>query len=107
MTYLWSKNRLKLLNNNKLEDIWLNKEHHCWFSFQTLTQFLEKKGFSEVNYSYENLNPDLISLNDKNKFIIPSTAGYYCAIPLTTASGITGFVEFDSEFFVVDCNFEP
>ena len=50
---------------------------------------------NEVEYSYEKLNPDLISLNDKNKFIIPSTAGCYHAIPLTTASGITGFIEFD------------
>lgn len=56
---------------------------------------ISPENVSEVSYSYENLNPDLISLNDKNKFIIPSTAGYCCAIPLTTASGITGFVEFD------------
>jgi hypothetical protein len=52
---------------------------------------------NEIKYSYENLNPDLISLNDKNKLMIPSTAGYFYSIPLTTASGVTGFVEFDSD----------
>lgn len=48
----WSKRRLKLLRKNQIEKKWLNPEHFCWFSFQTLTQLLESKGFIEVEYSY-------------------------------------------------------
>ena len=48
----WSRNRLKLIKKEKKETEWLNPEHTCWFSFQTLKQLLERSGFSEVNYSY-------------------------------------------------------
>ena len=34
------------------EKEWLNKEHSCWFSFQTLKQLLERHGYDEVKYWY-------------------------------------------------------
>lgn len=48
----WSRNRLKLIKQGKLESEWLNPEHVCWFSFSTLKQLLKKKGYKEVEYSY-------------------------------------------------------
>jgi len=48
----WSKNRIKLIQSGNLENKWLNKEHVCWYSFETLKQLLERKGFEEVNYTY-------------------------------------------------------
>ena len=48
----WSRNRLKLINKGRKEAEWLNPEHTCWFSFQTLKQLLERSGFFEANYSY-------------------------------------------------------
>jgi len=48
----WSKHRIQLIKKGILEDKWINKEHTCWFSFQTLKQILERKGYEEINYSY-------------------------------------------------------
>lgn len=48
----WSKHRIKLIQSGILENKWLNKEHVCWYSFETLKQLLERKGFQEVNYTY-------------------------------------------------------
>lgn len=48
----WSKNRLKLIKQEKNESEWLNPEHICWFSHQTLKQLLERHGYSELYYGY-------------------------------------------------------
>lgn len=48
----WSKARLNLIKKGILEDTWLNKEHTCWYSFETLKQLLERKGFKEIKYDY-------------------------------------------------------
>lgn len=48
----WFSERLGLLSGNHLENEWLNIEHTCWFSFGTLKQLLERKGFSEFYYDY-------------------------------------------------------
>ena len=48
----WSRNRLKRVRRVENEADWLNPEHTCWFSFQTLKQLLERKGYSEVDYNY-------------------------------------------------------
>ncbi|RKZ84101.1 MAG: hypothetical protein DRR19_18175 [Candidatus Parabeggiatoa sp. nov. 1] len=48
----WSKTRINLIKKGVLEEKWLNKEHTCWFSFQTLKQLLERECFQEVNYGY-------------------------------------------------------
>lgn len=48
----WSKARVRLINKGILEKDWLNSEHTCWFTYQTLTQLLEGKGFIEDNYAY-------------------------------------------------------
>ena len=48
----WSLNRLKLIKRGILEDKWLNKEHVAWYSYQTLKQLLERKGYEEVFYDY-------------------------------------------------------
>jgi SAM-dependent methyltransferase len=48
----WSKNRLKLIRHGVPEKKWLNPEHTCWFSFQTLKQILERFNFEEFFYGY-------------------------------------------------------
>ncbi|GAB5410847.1 MAG: hypothetical protein BalsKO_32120 [Balneolaceae bacterium] len=48
----WSKNRLKLINRQVLESSWLNPEHTCWFSYQTLKQLLERYAYVEDFYGY-------------------------------------------------------
>lgn len=45
---LWVSN----MYNGITEEKWLNKEHVCWYSFQTLKQLLERHDYSEVKYSY-------------------------------------------------------
>jgi len=48
----WSWTRLKLLKRGILEKEWLNPEHTCWFSYGTLNNFLERKDYSKVYYTY-------------------------------------------------------
>jgi SAM-dependent methyltransferase len=48
----WSRQRMKLIRRGILENQWLNKEHVAWYSFQTLKQLLERKGFQEKAYDY-------------------------------------------------------
>jgi len=48
----WSKNRLNLIKRKHYELEWLNPEHICWFSFQTLKQILDRYGYSELSYNY-------------------------------------------------------
>jgi len=45
---LWVHNMYSVI----LEEKWLNKEHVSWYSYQTLKQMLERKGYTEVNYQY-------------------------------------------------------
>ncbi len=52
----WSKNRLNLIKKQVPESKWLNPEHTCWFSFQTLKQLLERYDFEEDFYGYSNGN---------------------------------------------------
>lgn len=37
-------------NNN--EENWLNNEHVCWYSYQTLKQLLQRYDYKEVKYDY-------------------------------------------------------
>lgn len=48
----WSKARIKLIQQGVLENKWLNKEHVCWYSFETLQQLLFRKGFAEELFDY-------------------------------------------------------
>ncbi|MCB9244823.1 MAG: methyltransferase domain-containing protein [Flavobacteriales bacterium] len=48
----WSKHRIRLIERGRKEAEWLNDEHVSWFSFQTLKQLLERKGYREVRYGY-------------------------------------------------------
>jgi len=48
----WSKKRLSLIRKGIPESEWLNKEHICWFSYQTLKQLLERYNYVEVKYGY-------------------------------------------------------
>jgi hypothetical protein len=48
----WTKERTKLVASKVKESQWLNKEHVAWYSFQTLRQLLERKGYKEFSYDY-------------------------------------------------------
>lgn len=48
----WSRNRLRLIKKGIYEEQWLNPEHTCWFSFNTLKQLLHRYDFKEIEYSY-------------------------------------------------------
>lgn len=48
----WSNERIRLIRSGKLENLWLNKEHVCWYSFETLKQLLDRKGYVEKKYDY-------------------------------------------------------
>lgn len=48
----WSKNRLRLIKNQIPESKWVNPEHTCWFSYQTLKQLLERYNYVEDFYGY-------------------------------------------------------
>ncbi len=65
----WSKERMRLIKNGHLEIEWINSEHTCWYSYQTLKQLLERKQYIEILYSYYYCQSarDLISL--KNRII--------------------------------------
>ena len=44
--------RMNLMLRKRYEDQWLNKEHKCWYTFNTLMQLLEFCGFAEVQWGY-------------------------------------------------------
>ena len=48
----WSRRRIKLIKKGIMEDQWLNPEHTCWYSYETLKQLLKRKGYLKVQYSY-------------------------------------------------------
>jgi ubiquinone/menaquinone biosynthesis C-methylase UbiE len=48
----WRKLWIHNMSSGIMEDKWLNKEHVSWYSFQTLKQLLQRKGYSEVKYQY-------------------------------------------------------
>lgn len=48
----WSKIRIRLIRQNKLENTWLNQEHVSWYTYQTLKQLLSRKNFNEVCYGF-------------------------------------------------------
>lgn len=48
----WSSERLKLIKNGYLENEWLNTEHVCWYSYETLKQLLERYGYCEKSFDY-------------------------------------------------------
>lgn len=48
----WEASRITLINSGKLEESWLNDEHVCWYTFGTLKQLLDRKGFAEIKYDY-------------------------------------------------------
>lgn len=48
----WSGKWMKLIGKGVTEDIWMNEEHVSWYSFGTLKQLLERKGFEEVEYGF-------------------------------------------------------
>lgn len=43
---VYAYHRIKLILNRRFEEHWLNPEHVCWYSFQTLKQLLLRKEFS-------------------------------------------------------------
>lgn len=48
----WSLQRLKLIKKGCLENEWLNKEHTCWYTYETLKQLLDRCGYCEERYDY-------------------------------------------------------
>lgn len=48
----WRKLWVRNMSSGIIEDKWLNKEHVAWYSFQTLKQLLDRKGYSELKYQY-------------------------------------------------------
>lgn len=58
----WANQRLRLLKKNILEDKWLNKEHVCWYSPQTLKQLLYR-------HNYEVIQASFYLAESKDKFI--------------------------------------
>jgi hypothetical protein len=51
---LWSQTRIKLIESNKTDNLWINDELVAWYSFGTLSHLLERKGFVEYFYDYYN-----------------------------------------------------
>ena len=49
---VYSRQRIKLMLNKKYEKEWLNKEHKCWYSFETLKQLLINYNYQEVSWGY-------------------------------------------------------
>ena len=48
----FAEHRMKLMKLGHYESEWLNKEHVCWYSFQTLKQLLDRMQYKEVDYGY-------------------------------------------------------
>jgi virulence-associated protein VapD len=73
---LWVQNICT--NNNEIN--WLNKEHVCWYSYQTLKQLLQRHDFKEVDYDYyyaENYVNENISISKKIKNVLKQFFGIY------------------------------
>lgn len=76
----FSYHRMKLMMNGNYECEWLNKEHVSWYSYQTLKQLLDRKGYVEVDYEYydaerkDKVNSKLKSII---KDIIPLSKWHY------------------------------
>lgn len=49
---VYSRQRIELMLNNKYEKEWLNKQHKCWYSFETLKQLLISYDYQEVSWGY-------------------------------------------------------
>lgn len=65
-------------NNN--EENWLNKEHVCWYSYQTLKQLMERYNYKEISYDYyysENNNIEKETLIRKIKNIVKNILNIY------------------------------
>ncbi len=50
----WSQTRIKLIESNETDNLWINDELVAWYSFGTLSHLLERKGFVEYFYDYYN-----------------------------------------------------
>ncbi|MCK9225256.1 MAG: class I SAM-dependent methyltransferase [Candidatus Muirbacterium halophilum] len=48
----WSYIRIKKIKKNNLEKNWLNSEHVCWYSFETLKNLLLRHNFKKVKFDY-------------------------------------------------------
>lgn len=59
----WSNSRIQLIQSGVLEDQWLNPEHTMWFSFQTMNQLLDRKGYSCIlsDYYYAQNKQDIFN----------------------------------------------
>ncbi len=76
----WRDLWVRHMFTNYNEENWLNKEHVCWYSFQTLKQLLERYGYQEVDYDYyyaENEKQEKLPLIQKLKNIIKKILGIY------------------------------
>lgn len=69
----WSRNRIRLIKKQKKESEWINPEHTCWFSFQTLKQILDRCGYKELDYTYYFGEEKGEKFPVKNKFMVPLT----------------------------------
>ncbi|MEJ5311262.1 MAG: methyltransferase domain-containing protein [Anaerolineae bacterium] len=58
----WARHRIRLIYKGILEQEWLNSEHVMWFSFQTLKQLLDRKGYRCItnDYYYAQTRGDLL-----------------------------------------------
>lgn len=66
---LWVKN----MYTNNLEINWINPEHVCWYSFQTLKQLLFRYNYKEVHFDYylhetKEYHDNIESERNENKF---------------------------------------
>lgn len=76
----WCSNRIRLMQSGHYEREWLNDEHVAWYSFQTLKQLLDRRGFQEVKYGYydgENRPKCLSSIKRLIKKILPCQCWHY------------------------------
>ena len=48
----WSYVRIKKLRIGNNEKNWLNPQHVCWYSFETLKNLLERHNYKEILYDY-------------------------------------------------------
>ena len=76
----WSVLWIRHMNSNYNEENWLNKEHVCWYSFQTLKQLLGRHGYRELDYDYyfgESYEKNNISLVSRSKTLIKQMLSFY------------------------------
>jgi len=65
---------------NYNEENWLNKEHVCWYSYETLKQLLQRHGYQEEVYDYyyaENKIDENISFSRKVKNMVKKIFNIY------------------------------